>query len=123
VKPDRLGKNRLQPFYKELRDLGFKRAWETNSVLNGFECEYHGTYTGLGVEVHVQLWISTDTRIHMRASNKHPYIYPNGNRSDHSHMDSYPSEFSTVEGMRKAVEFERTRWVNGVDKREQRNFG
>lgn len=103
----------LKPFYAVLRKLSFKRTYRATQAQPCHCYERETTYKGKRILVDVQLW--TDG-MH-RTSHMHPHI------SDAPGiMDSSPSEFRTPTGMVAAIEFETTRFVDGVDRKISKGF-
>ena len=93
-----------KPFYNQLRKLGFERK--------GIECGcvvYEKEFSES--KVVVDIWVDGDHRV----SNFHRNVYSNtGN--PYGIMDSWPTSFKTIEGMVKAIEFEKTRFLKGIAK-------
>jgi len=93
----------LKEFYKKLRQLGFKRTTKKFSygvLIYAREFPEHGS------RVIVQFW--AEPSFH-RVTHFHQGI-----TSPYGLCDSMPSIFETVEGMVRAIEFEKTRFEKRV---------
>lgn len=97
----------MKDFYKVLRELGFKRMHRDKDTVT-YERRFDN-----GVQVDVQIWADGKHR----ASNMHPSL-----SGPYAKMDSHPSGFQSIEGMRRAITFERSRWEFDVSKDFEPNF-
>lgn len=97
---------KMKEFYKVLRQMGFKRKYRGYGLSSPhvYEKEFSDR------TVDVQLWVDGKHR----ASNMHDTPY--GKRGQ---MDTYPTDFKTVDGMIRAIEFEASRKDIGVGSKYQ----
>lgn len=103
-------KTALTPFQQQLQKLGFKRTYNYRARDPGERVQsYEMVDEENKVKLEVQLWGSGCHRVsHWKHTGKTGYGL----------MDTVPSEFTTVERMLKAIEFEKTRDAKGFGKDE-----
>jgi hypothetical protein len=108
----------LKPFYKKLRELGFKRTLRSRSRWMGDYIQYEAKFPDFGSKVEVSF---TGPAGFMKES---CYLVSNFHKGfvEYGISDSFSSIFTSVKGMVKAIEFEKARHKNGVDKNVQKHF-
>lgn len=102
----------LHKFTRELKKLGFHKDYEDKECMSFVKIEAEW-----GVKLDVQLWRGDwGHRVshyhHLRADDGTPIIHDGHEDEDgicYGHMDTRPSDFQTLEGMRKAIAFETIR--------------
>lgn len=101
-------------FYKALRKIGFKRAYQYKEGGSLAVVQYERTNEH-GVKVDVQFWRDGLKRV----SNMHP---TDNSPNEPAAMNSPPSIFKSIKGMSEAISFEETRWASLVSKDIQKDF-